>query len=59
MGPSSLVCSICHNQLFCSNNFIFIFVGRLLYKEFGKKILEKSLCFPGVNFTNLANYWDF
>jgi hypothetical protein len=39
--------------------FYFIFVGCLLYKEFCKFFLEKSLCFPHVNFTNLANYWEF
>jgi hypothetical protein len=39
--------------------FYFIFGGRLLYKEFVEKNLEKSLCFLGVHFTNLANYWDF
>jgi hypothetical protein len=44
---------MCHNQLFCSNNFIlfyFIFVGRLLYKEFGKFFFGEIILFSSRKF---------
>jgi hypothetical protein len=39
--------------------FLFLFCWLSSLQRIWEMFLENSLCFPNVNFTNLANYWDF
>jgi len=46
-------------SIICSDNFILFLLVVFSTKKIWEIFLEESLCFPHVNFTNLANYWDF